>query len=146
MKRLTPRYKEDRENIIFSNDWQTNEAVKRCGDFEDLMDRYSIQDLQYLELCIRKADLYGELGEKLFPFELLCKALKEGIFTKPFELSHINHCKMGAIDYDKKRFRTHCEGCGTYYFDDYLITWCIRLEDINELKGKEVFKKKEKKL
>lgn len=142
MKRLTPLNIELRERLIFSEDWQTNEAVKRCGDFEDLMDKYSIPDIDYLEQCIKRSDKYGELSEQLFDLELLFKALKEGIYTKPFEISHVNHCKMGAIDYDKKKFRTQCEGSGTYYFKDYLITWCIDKEDINKLKGKEVYKKR----
>ena len=72
-------------------------------------------------------DIEDELG---INFVTLFKALKEGIYTKPYEQSHINFGKLGAIDYQKKRFRSQRIGGNYYKFKDYGKTWALTKEEL----------------
>ena len=74
-------------------------------------------------------DIEDELGIDLIT---LFKAIKNGIYTKPYDLSHINFGRLGAIDYQRKRFRSQRVGGNYYKFKDYGKTWALTKEELEK--------------
>lgn len=58
------------------------DCIDKLGEIEDLMEKYNILDLEYLERCIIDHDKYGELGEQLgCPLDVYVKATINGIIV-----------------------------------------------------------------
>jgi len=56
-------------------------CVNKLGHLEDLLEKYGIPNLEYLEKCIIDHDKYGELGEKIgCPLEALAKLMLNGFY------------------------------------------------------------------
>lgn len=63
MRRLTPK-KEIRENIIFSHDEQTQKICMFAGEVEDLMEKYEIDDLEFLDTILLTNKILCEKDEE----------------------------------------------------------------------------------
>ena len=109
MKRLTPR-KEYRNNIRFSNDWQINEICKKCGELEDIEEKYEFSLLIYH------------------------KALKNGIWHKEGNLIE----PVYDVCLDRKGlFFPYIDLCGNlnqirFLPEDFNITWALKKEKLEE--------------
>ena len=68
------------------------EALNKLGQIEDLMDKYNIPNVEYLENCIIDHDKYGEVNEKLgCSMEVLIRALNDGIWQDVYgRMFHYN--------------------------------------------------------
>lgn len=54
--------------------------IDKLGLIEDLMEKYGIPNIEYLESCIKDHDKYGELAEKIgCPLDVVVKAFQKYI-------------------------------------------------------------------
>lgn len=100
-------------------------CVNKLGQLEDLLEKYGIPSLEYLEKCIIDHDKYGELGEQIgCPLEVFVKIIigrNDLIYDKLGEGYIVRVVTEKCITADKKNI-------GSYVFEisDYKKTWWLR--------------------
>ena len=110
--------------------------VQIIGRLENLLEKYNISDLEYLERCIIDHDKYGELGEQLgCSLEIAFKALKDGIYVEDkafntFEKHDVRGIGLKSLSVISK-ICDYAECDFSCYYEDYKKTWWLK-EDKTE--------------
>ncbi len=130
------------EKYIIGSDGVTSRqmCLNKLGELEDLLEKYAIPDLEYLEKCIRYHDKYGELEEQLgCPLDVLGKALIQNCFYDVYgnkietDIGYINQEGTTGIVMSIQEWENgnYCGEDWTMYLKDYKKTWWLR-EDKSE--------------
>lgn len=94
--------------------YDMSNAVNKLGKTEDLLEKYGIPDLEYLEKCIQDHDKYGELGEQIgCPLEIVLKLLNQNKLYYQFydELQEWTSIKVDL----RKKVVWYCKQVGGHY-------------------------------
>ena len=130
MERLTRKYCINNEEHIRVEGADFNTAISKLNRLEDLMEKYAIESIDYLEQCIKRSDKYGELEEEIgCPIEVRCKITNDlSIYDKEGNRWIISQIEETYIDaYSSK---------DNYYtmifpYKDYQKSWWLK-EDRSE--------------
>lgn len=113
------------------------QCVNKLGQLEDLMEKYSIPNVAYLEKCIQKHDELGEIEEELgCPIELYYKMCIKG--TELYSLPHSDVIQWRHQYIYHKDFEGNAVFClminstltPLYYVKDYGKTWALTKEEL----------------
>ena len=141
MSRLTK--KDNRKDVIipYSPIADNLLIINKLGQLENLLEKYGIPSLKYLEKCIIDHDKYGELGEQIgCPLEVVITPyfkrgklevfyrgkMREVIRVVAFEEATRPYMDVFYRDNEKEQFKVR-----TIWLDDYKKTWWLR-EDRSE--------------
>ena len=126
-------------NNYINNENKLGDALNKLGQIEDLMEKYNVPDLNYLERCIITHDKYGELYEKcLGILDVVIEALENDFWFINKAGGFVNSgCYMRPLlDLNGKRFLIqeyvdNAGGCWYVdymyiYFKDYKKTWFLK--------------------
>lgn len=137
MERLTRKETDKMGDYVFVNGENTcpNEIATKLGKYEDLMEKYAIESVEYLEQCIKRSDKYGELAEQIgCPLEVYAQLKYDTpIFDQNGDkwfieaISRTNVIHAVKINHEKK---IHFED-KWFNVSDYKKTWWLK-EDRSE--------------
>lgn len=106
------------------------DCIDKLGEIEDLLEKYNVHNVEYLERCIVDHDKYGELQEQLgCPLDVYVKLITKKVITiydKSGERCMINNIDGNIINVFKK-----FKGSYTLKVNHYKQDWFLK-EDRSE--------------
>ena len=106
--------------------------VQELGKYEDLMEKYNIPNIEYLERCIIDHDKYGELTEQLgCPLDVVFKAMTSEIYYDTLSGTGIDVQPFLVVNEDGMFVFDTFDETDYIFLNDYKQTWWLK-EDKSE--------------